>query len=76
MDLRGHWSKIKVNSDKKKPGMPNNYQNTSVRQKSKINRLICCSHTYAKYLAKRVDGIPFLLILLAYSETIGCEKRK
>ena len=31
MDLRGHWSKIKVNSDKKKPRMPNNYQNTSVR---------------------------------------------
>ena len=37
MDLREHWSKIKVNSDKKKPGMPNNYQNTSVRYKSKIN---------------------------------------
>ena len=36
----------------------------------------CCCHTHAKYLAKRVEGIPFLLNLLAYSEIIGCEKTK
>ena len=41
-----------------------------------ILRHICCGHTHAKYLAKRVEGIPFLLILLAYPETIGCEKTK
>ena len=27
-------------------------------------------------LAKRVEGIPFLLKLIAYSEIIGCEKTK
>ena len=37
---------------------------------------ICCGHTSAKYLAKRVEGIPFLLKLIAYSEIIGCEKTK
>ena len=37
---------------------------------------ICRGHTHAKYLAKRVEGIPFLLNLLAYSEIIGCEKTK
>ena len=30
----------------------------------------------AKYLAKRVEGIPFLLNLLVYSEIIGFEKKK
>ena len=29
----------------------------------------------AKYLAKRVEGIPFLLNLLVYSEIIGFEKK-
>ena len=37
---------------------------------------ICCGHTYAKYLAKRVERIPLLLNLLAYSEIIGYEKTK
>ena len=36
---------------------------------------ICCGHTQAKHLAKRVETIPFLLNLLAYSETKG-EKTK
>ena len=31
---------------------------------------------YGKYLAKRVEGIPFLLNLLPYSEIIGFEKAK
>ena len=39
-------------------------------------RVNCRSHTYVKYLAKRVEGIPFLLNLLAYSEIIGFEKTK
>ena len=37
---------------------------------------LCRGHTHAKYLAKRVEGIPFLLNLLAYSEIISCEKAK
>ena len=35
----------------------------------KIN--LCCGDTYAKYLEEHVEGIPFLLNLLAYSEIIG-----
>ena len=37
---------------------------------------LCCGHTHAKYLAKRVEGIPFLLNLLAYSEITSCEKTR
>ena len=35
----------------------------------KIN--LCCGDTCAKYLEEHVEGIPFLLNLLAYSEIIG-----
>ena len=38
--------------------------------------LLCWGHTYAKYFAKHIKGIPFLLNLLAYSEIIGFEKTK
>ena len=38
--------------------------------------LTSCRYTHAKYLAKRVEGIPFPLNLLAYSEIIGREKTK
>ena len=38
--------------------------------------MILLSHTHAKYLAKRVEWIPFLLNSSAYSEIIGCEKTK
>ena len=42
----------------------------------KVLSFYYCGHTYAKYLAKRVEAIHFLLNLLAYSEIIGFEKTK
>ena len=36
---------------------------------------LCYGHTYAKYLAKRVDRILFLLNLLAYSEIVKKQKK-
>ena len=49
-----------------------------------LSRVVSCCYScsfldliHAKYLAKRVEGIPFLLnLLLAYSEIIGCDKTK
>ena len=49
-----------------------------------LSRVVSCCYScsfldliHAKYLAKRVEEIPFLLnLLLAYSEIIGCDKTK